>query len=60
MGPQPLQFLDADYLRLLDILGIDQSLQVQEKVLLLKEIPEKMWSTVSPQFVLDLSVGLYS
>jgi hypothetical protein len=48
MGPQPIQFHDAVYPALLDILGIDKSLPAEEKVRLLKEIPEEKWITIPP------------
>ena len=48
MGPQPIHFHDAVYPALLGILGIDKSLPVEEKVRLLKEIPEEKGTTIPP------------
>jgi len=48
MGPQPIQFHDALYPAFLGALGIDVSLPVDEKVRLLKAIPEEKWPTVPP------------
>jgi carboxylesterase type B len=48
MGPQPIQFHDMFYPRLLSTLGIDASLNVEEKIQLLKAIPENVWSTLPP------------
>ena len=48
MRPQPIQFHDALYPAFLGALGIDASLPVEEKVRLLKAVPEEKWPTVPP------------
>ena len=48
MGPQPLPFHDTFYPAILSALDIDLTLPVEEKVRLLKELPEERFAEVPP------------
>jgi carboxylesterase type B len=48
MKPEGIEFHDKIYPVLLSALGIDLSLPVDEKVRLLKELPEEKWTNLPP------------
>jgi len=48
MGPQPIQFHDSIYPMILKTLEIDSTLPAEEKLRLLKSIPEDKWASLPP------------
>ena len=48
MGPQPIQFHDMFYPAFLSALNIDSTLPIEEKVRLLRELPEDVFAEVPP------------
>ena len=48
MGPQPIEFHNQFYPAFIEALGIDPSVPVQDKVRLLRELPEEAFADVPP------------